>query len=58
MPNGVMVLATAMGKRGTVYGARCSRASRISNQSVRMVTGSSHRRSRRMASRDSSMRRR
>ena len=56
MPKGVMVLATAMGKCGSVYGARCSRASRSSNQSVFIVTGSSHLRSRMMASSASSMR--
>ena len=56
MPNGVIVLATAISKCGSVYGARCSRASRISNQSVFMVTGSSHFSSRMIASIASSMR--
>ena len=56
MPNGVIVLATAISKCGSVYGARCSRASRISNQSVFIVTGSSHFSSRMIASIASSMR--
>ena len=55
-PNGVMVLAMAIGKCGSVYGARCSRASRRSNQSVFMVTGSSQRRSAMITPRASSMR--
>ena len=50
------MLATAIGKCGSVYGARCRRASRSSNQSVFIVTGSSQRRSAMMASSDSSMR--
>jgi len=58
MAAGVCVEATAILKCGSVYGARCRRASRISNQSVFIVTGSSHLRRRVMASRDSSMRRR
>jgi len=55
-PAGVIVLATAIGKCGSVYGARCSRASRRSNQSVFMVTGSSQRRSAMITPRASSMR--
>jgi hypothetical protein len=56
MPDGVMVLATAMSKRGSDQGARCRRASRSSNQSVFFVTGSSQRSSSRMTPSASSMR--
>ena len=55
-PDGVITLATAIGKQGSVYGARCRRAWRSSNQSVFMVTGSSQRSSAMMASSDSSIR--
>ena len=39
-PDGVSTLATAIGKCGSVYGARWRRAWRSSNQSVFIVTGS------------------
>jgi hypothetical protein len=50
MPEGVIVLAQAIGKCGYEYGARCRRASLSSNQSVFMVTGSLHSSSRMIAS--------
>ena len=53
-----MVEATAIGKRPSVQGARCSRASRSVNQSVSIVTGSPHSKSATMASSDSIIRRR
>jgi hypothetical protein len=55
-PDGVITLATAIGKCGSVYGARCRRACRSSNQSVFIVTGSSQRRRSMMASSASSIR--
>ena len=57
-PAGVVTLATAIGKPPLVQGRRCSRASRSSNQSVFMVTGSRPSSSATMAPSDSSMRRR
>src|SRR2546427_3101069 len=55
-PDGVITLATAIGKWGSVYGVRCSRAWRISNQSVLSVTGSAPSRSSMIASSASSIR--
>src|SRR5262249_12932717 len=55
-PEGVRTLATAIGKCGSVYGARCRRVSLSSNQSVFMLTGSSQRSSAMIAARDSSIR--
>ena len=55
MPNGVIVLATAIGKHGSVYGAKCNRAFFSSNQSVFFVTGSSHFKSSTIVSSDSTI---
>ena len=57
-PDGVVEVATEIGKRGAEYGARCSRASFRVNQSVFMVTGASQASRATMAASASSMRRR
>ena len=58
LPDGETIAATATSKWGCVYGRTCSRASRMVNQSVWRVTGSSLRNNARIASSDSSIIRR